>query len=87
MLAPLSKSVILLRPMNVSVIFSTYDTPRWLEIQVRTPHDPTGTVPYDTLDPRHKLTRSPYAVQTRGIFVADGQGDDGPRVRPGRMAQ
>ncbi len=49
--------------------------PRWLEI----------TVEGVTLDPRQPLTRAPYAIQTRGIFVNDSQyvglGTTNPQLR------
>jgi hypothetical protein len=35
---------------------------RWLQVEVRTPHDPSDTLPYTILDPRQELTPTPYAV-------------------------
>lgn len=40
---------------------------RWLEISVGEAGDPTRF----TLDPRQPISRSPYSIQTRGIYVDD----------------
>jgi len=41
---------------------------KWLEVSVR-PGDSNDVNDYVTLSPRHEVTPTPYALQTRGIFV------------------
>lgn len=35
---------------------------RWLNVEVRCPHDPGNTGPYEPLTPRQELTPTPYAI-------------------------
>ena len=41
---------------------------RWLEVGVR-PGDQSDPCAYSLLSPRQKVTPTPYALQTRGLFV------------------
>jgi len=45
--------------------------PRLLQVDVRCPHDPNGIAPYTTLAPMQRITPTPYATHTRGLFVDD----------------
>jgi len=55
---------------------------RWLEISVR-PADSNDVNDYVTLTPRQEITPTPYALQTRGIFVDNleniGMGTTNPK--------
>ncbi len=49
----------------------------WLQVDVRNPHDPTDSAPYELLDPRQPITAAPVALQTKGIFVDENTGNVG----------
>ncbi len=57
---------------------------RWLEIGIR-PGDQDDPNSYTVLSPRQKVTPTPYALQTRGIFVDDscnvGIGTTSPQAK------
>jgi hypothetical protein len=57
---------------------------RWLEILVR-PGDSNDVNDYVTLSPRQEVTPTPYALQTRGIFVDEnmniGMGTTSPKSK------
>lgn len=44
---------------------------RWLQVSVRAPHDPSNTGAFTTLSPNTPISPTPYALQTRGIFVSE----------------
>jgi hypothetical protein len=46
-------------------------TALWLGIEVRTPHDPTGTEAFTSLDPRQALTAAPLALALPGVRTRD----------------
>lgn len=48
------------------------DEARWLEIEVRSPHDPTDTLPFTVLSPRQPLTAAPFA-----LYALDSPGGGG----------
>jgi hypothetical protein len=72
------------QPTNVAIVDGLFTVPidflnnvwdgseRWLEIAVRVPHDPGNSLPFTTLTPRQAVTATPYALQTRGLYVNAG---------------
>jgi hypothetical protein len=54
---------------------------RWLEVSVRSPHDPSDSQPYTTLQPRQLVGSAPYSLHSRGIVV-----DEDGRVSMGNIS-
>ncbi len=44
---------------------------RWLEIQVRSPHDPSDAGAYTTLTPRQRITAAPFAMSVPGLAATE----------------
>jgi len=57
----------------------------WLEVAARLPHDPDDTESFILLDPRQPIHATPFALQTRGLFVSEfldvGIGVDNPSTK------
>jgi len=49
---------------------------RWLQVQVRTPHDPTNLAPFTTLSVRQPVSPTPYAVKAFSTVGVDGHSLD-----------
>ncbi len=60
-------------------------TGRWLEIGVR-PGPDTGVDPYEVLEPRQKLTPTPYALALPGVWTQENGPDEPPNVIGGYNA-
>ncbi len=44
---------------------------RWLEIQIRSPHDPSDAGAYTTLTPRKRITAAPFAMSVPGLATTE----------------
>ena len=65
---PLNEGLFTIQPDFGADAFSSEQ--RWIEVQVRTP---AGSGFYTRLNPRQPVTAAPLALQTRGVFVDDGE--------------
>jgi len=63
-------------PVDFGVLVFNGDA-RWLEIQVRSPHDPSDALPFTTLAPRQPITPSPMALALPGIRTPEAIGIEG----------
>lgn len=44
---------------------------QWLRIEVRSPHDPSDSGAYSTLDPRQRITATPFALSVPGLSTSE----------------
>lgn len=44
---------------------------QWLQVEVRSPHDPSDSGTYSTLDPRQRITATPFALSVPGLSTSE----------------